>query len=142
MAVTPAQVGVEVGIPTPTADQETQWQSWLDQTYYLIERRYGAGYTTPTEADADYVVLQVVASRVRNVDFATQVDVAVDDGRISRRYSTDGGRTTLDDWWDFLDPELVDTTGGAFTISPTGEADVAYSDSLRNWRDVYNPDVE
>ena len=133
MAVTPAQVGVEVGIPTPTSEQQTQWQSWIDQAYYLIERRYGEGYTTPSVADVDYVVLKVVAAQVDPARYATQVDVQVDDARISRRFATTTGRRTLDDWWDFLDPDPVDTNGGAFTIDPTGEAD-SYCVDTRNWR--------
>lgn len=141
MAVTPADVGVEVGIPTPTSDQTAQWQSWIDQAYYLIERRYGAGYTTPTEADADYVVLKVVAAQANPSNYATQVDVQVDDARVSRRFATTTGRRTLDDWWDFLDPDPVDTNGGAFTITPYGEPDVAYADSHYGWRTALATDV-
>lgn len=131
MAVTPAQVGVEIGIPTPTSEQTAQWQSWIDQAYYLIERRYGVGYTSPTSADADYVVLMVVSEHAKHPDGSTRVAVAVDDASVSKEYSTSAGRVTLDDWWDFLDD--TDATSGAFTISPTGSADTCWTDT-QNWR--------
>jgi hypothetical protein len=132
MAVTPEQVGVEIGVPTPSDSQTAQWQTWIDQAYYLIERRYGADYSNPSTADADYVVLMVVAAHARHPDNSTQVDVSVDDASMSRRYTTSAGRVTLDDWWDFLDPDP--TTGGAFTITPYGEPDVAYADVAFDWR--------
>jgi hypothetical protein len=65
-------------------------------------------------------VLQAVAAHIRNPDDATQVDVAVDDGRVSKRYASGTGRVTIiDEWWDMLTP---DGSGfqGAFTISPYG----------------------
>lgn len=140
MSVTPEEVGIEIGIPTPSAEQLIQWQSWIEQAYYLIERRYGAGYSVPSAADADYVVLMVVSAHARHPDGSTRTDVQVDDARISKQFTTSYGRVTLDDWWDFLDPETV-AAGGAFTIRAAGEADVTYSDSRADWRDALVTDV-
>jgi hypothetical protein len=50
MAVTPAAGGRRDRRPHPFVDAQTaQWQTWIDQAYYLIERRYGADYTTPVD---------------------------------------------------------------------------------------------
>lgn len=76
------------------------------------------------QADLDYVVKHAVAEHVRHPDDATQVEVRVDDGSTSRRYTSGSGRVTiLDEWWDMLG--LLSTDAGAFTITPYGEPDPA-----------------
>jgi hypothetical protein len=122
MAVTPNDIAVELGRPTPTSVESAQWGSWIEQARYLIGKRLG-DINILDPADVDYVVLQAVAAHVRRPDDSTQVDIAIDDGRMSKRYESGAGRVTiLDEWWDLLTP---DGTGyaGAFTIAPAGSVD-------------------
>ena len=61
--------------------------------------------------------VEAVAAIVRNPDDATSVDVQIDDGRVSKRYSSSSGKVSLEDWWDTLWPE-VNTDASAFTVRP------------------------
>jgi hypothetical protein len=120
--VIPADIAVELGRPSLSSAEVDQWQSWIDQARYLIGKRLG-NVAALDQADVDYVVLQAVAAHVRNPEDATQVDVAVDDGRVSKRYATGTGRVTIiDEWWDLLTPDGSGAVG-AFTISPYGAPD-------------------
>ena len=115
MAVSPADVAVELGRPTPTGDTLAQWESWIVEARYLIGRRLG-DINALNQGDVDYVVKHAVADHIRNPDSATQVDVAVDDARVSRRYTSGAGRVTiLDEWWSLLTPQ-GGVLGGAYSI--------------------------
>lgn len=130
MSVTPADVAIELGRPTPTSEQAEQWQRWIDQALYLIGKRLG-DVTLLNQNDVDYVVLQSVAAHVRQPDNATQVDVAVDDARVSRRYTSGAGRVVIgDDLWALLDPDLT-TASGVGSTQMFGEPDSLESDL--NW---------
>lgn len=139
MAVIPDDVATELGRPAPTGVTAAQWQSWIRQGYYLIRKHYGASkYAALAVEDVDYVVLQAVAAQVRRPDDATQVDIAVDDGRVSRRYATGYGSVTIrDEWWALLDTPPT-AAGGAFTVTPYGAADFAGSDSRPDWRPAWS----
>jgi len=130
MTVTPNDVAVEVGRPTPlSAADEARIQSWIDQALYLIGKRYTVA--SLDTADVDYVVLMAVAAHARNPENSTQVDVSVDDASVSKRYSTSVGRVSIwDDLWDLLDPAV--SNDGAFTISPFGAPDRC-GDGPRGW---------
>lgn len=134
MSVTPDDVAVEIGRPTPLSPaDEARFQSWIDQALYLIGKRYTVD--SLDAADVDYVVLMAVAAHARNPENSTQVDVSVDDASVSKRYSTSVGRVSIwDDLWDLLDPDVSDD--GAFTISPFGATDrlgdLSYGDQA--WR--------
>ena len=68
--------------------------------------------TTIDQARLDYVVREAVVAQVRRPDDMTSVDIAVDDGRVSKRYSTSAGRVTIrDEWWDLLAPADSDLRG-------------------------------
>lgn len=129
MAVTPETIAVALGVAAPAADstQYAQWQMWIDDALMLIGARLG-DVTLLDQAALDYVVRKaVVAQTYRPTDGASQIDVSIDDGRISRRY--DGaGVTILDEWWDLLTPDGSGAVG-AFTISPYGAADSGWRDS-------------
>ena len=123
MSVTPADIAVELGVAAPTPAQEVQWQSWIDRALYLIGKRLDVA--TLDTADVDYVVLQAVIAHARNPESSTQVDVAIDDGRISKRYqSGPGGILILPEWWVLLDPNLIDSSGVGST-QMYGEPDVS-----------------
>lgn len=106
MPVTPVEIAAALGRPTPEQDSPAwaQWSMWINDALMLIEDRLG----DPTELDQtklDYVVREAVVAMVRRPDDSTQVDVAVDDGRVSKRFSSGAGRVRiLDEWWNLLDP--------------------------------------
>ena len=128
MSVTPSDIAVELGVAAPTPAQEAQWQSWIDRALYLIGKRLTVADLDP--ADVDHVVLQAVIAHARNPESSTQVDVAIDDGRISKRYSSGpGGVFILPEWWVLLDPQLADSSGVGST-QMYGEPDtVAWPES-------------
>lgn len=115
MTVTPTTIAVALGRTTPdeSSTEFAQWSMWITDALMLIDSRLG----DPAELDQaklDYVVREAVVAQVRRPDDATSVDVAVDDGRVSRTYRTSGGRVSIrDEWWDLLSPA---TKSGAFTI--------------------------
>lgn len=115
MAVTPETIAVALGrtTPDPTSTEYAQWSMWIADALMLISDRLG-DLTELDQAKLDYVVREAVATQVRRPDDATSVDVAVDDGRVSRTYRSGGGRVTIrDEWWDLLSPA---TKSGAFTV--------------------------
>ena len=113
MAVTPADIAVELGRPTPPdgSDQRLQWQSWIDQSLRAIARRarrLGTTIDALVPDDVDDVVLWAVVRRItRPVDGAesTTDQLQVDDGSVNqtRRYPTGHGDIhILDQWWEML----------------------------------------
>lgn len=121
--ITPEDIKVELGRSTSTQAEDEQWQRWIDEARYLIGKRLG-DIALLNEADVDYVVLHAVADHAKAPDNATQVDVAVDDARVSRRYSSGSGRVTiLDEWWYLLDPDLT-TSSSVGSTQMYGEPDV------------------
>lgn len=122
MTVIPDDIAVEVGRPTYSAAEDARWSVWISDARLLILARLG-NLDLLDQSVLDYVVRQAVAAQVRKPDDATQVDVAVDDGRVSRRYSSSAGRVViLDDWWSLLSSSGVGS--GAFTITPYGAPDL------------------
>jgi len=112
MTVTPAQIAVELGkaVPPSGSALDQQWQSWIDQAVYLIGKRLTIADLVP--ADVDYVVLQSVVAHARNPEDATQVDISVDDGSVSKRYASGSGRVRiLDELWGLLDPDMANESG-------------------------------
>jgi hypothetical protein len=126
MAVTPDVIAVALGRPLPATDSVSwqQWSMWIDDALFLIGRRLG----DPTLLDQgalDYVVREAVKAMVLRPDDATQVDIAVDDARVSKRYTSGSGRVTiLNEWWDLLSP--ASATSGAFSVRPYGAPDVVF----------------
>lgn len=125
MAVTPANVAVDLGRATPatgSADYQ-QWQQWISDALLLLrvgDRQHaGLGDLSLLDQDTvDYVVRRAVVDHVKRPDNATQVDIQVDDGRVSRRYESGKGRVViLDEWWDMLTPESA--PDGAFSVRPS-----------------------
>ena len=124
MAVTPATIAVALGLPAPAADSAEwqQWALWINDALMLIEARLGDS-SELDQGKLDYVVREAVVAQVRRPDDATSVDIAVDDGRVSRSYRTSSGRVTIrDEWWGLLKPGAV--AGAAFSITPGGRANL------------------
>ena len=138
MAVTAHEVAIELGRPTPLDDAtESQWQSWIDLAVRLITRRaasLGVDFGTLDYETVDDVVLLAVVEHARNPDGVDSYDIAVDDGRETRRYRHSSGRITIrDEWWGWLFPTSVQ---GAFTTLTYGEPDSARAWSSTTEREL------
>ncbi|MBK6556115.1 MAG: hypothetical protein KBG78_05740 [Dermatophilaceae bacterium] len=131
MTVTPDQVALTLGDSCPTPVPYEQWDMWISDATLLITdwaTRNGYTFAGLDSATVDYVIRESVALKVKRPDSATQVDVAVDDGRVSRRYESSTGQITiLPEWWDLLTPAASTSSGGAFSVSPYFEPDTVSS---------------
>lgn len=115
MAVTVGDIAIALGRETPADGslEEQQWQMWINDALLLIEARLG-NPADLNQANLDYVVREAVVAQIRRPDDATSVEVGVDDGRVTRRYTTARGRVFIrDEWWQLLDPA---GKTGAFTV--------------------------
>lgn len=107
MSVTPADIAVALGRTAPAlgSTEHDQWAMWVADALMLITARLG-DVNLLDQDRLDYVVREAVVAQVRRPDDVTSVDVAVDDGRVSKRYSSGSGRVTIrDEWWALLSPE-------------------------------------
>lgn len=126
MAVTPADVAVTLGRPAPAdgTPEFAQWSLWISYAERAIVRRAERLCIDPDTLDADdvaMVVREAVAAKVRNPDGIKRTDVAIDDGRISKDYTTGTGQVTiLPEWWAILFPGAE---SGAFSVRPGFEPD-------------------
>lgn len=115
MPVTTQTIAVALGLTVPETDSPTeqQWEMWIGDALMLIEDRLGDPALLD-QAKLDYVVREAVVAHIRKPDDATRVAVSVDDGSVSRNYTSGRGRVTIiDEWWDLLSPAIK---SGAFTI--------------------------
>ena len=111
MPVTSAEVGVELGVVSPTAQQAQQWDSWISQALYLIGKRI-EDVATLDPVDVDYVVLQAVVAHARQPGAESQRTVSVDDASVSMTYAKGAGRVFIsDELWGLLDPDLMNQSG-------------------------------
>jgi hypothetical protein len=123
VAVNPDVVAVALGRTAPESPEFEQWDMWISDALMLIGARLvgeGDGQVASLDdldqTQLDYVVREAVVAQVRRPDDATEIDVRVDDGGVSRKYRSGAGRVTIrDEWWDLLSP--TDSTSGAFSIS-------------------------
>lgn len=114
--VTAGDVGIALGRPTLTTAESIRIDHWIQGAYLVIRGRLG----DLSELDQDeltWVVTEAVAARAQNPDGAEQVDVQVDDGRVSRRYGDASQQIViLPEWWERLSPKKAPR--GAFAIRP------------------------
>jgi hypothetical protein len=127
--VTPANIAIAAGKPTPStgSDTEQQWQMWIDDALMLInDRATKQGVTTIDQVKIDYVIREAVVDHVKRPDDATQVTVSVDDGSTSKLYRSGAGRVRiLDEWWSMLG---LTELSGAFSLdmAPSCSAHLAW----------------
>lgn len=99
VGVTPDDIAARLGRPLTSAEA-TQVPVWIGDAEWLISQRADRLGVTVDPDVASRVVALAVTAMAQRPDDATQVDVAVDDGRVSRRYSSSTGRVAiLDEWW-------------------------------------------
>lgn len=114
--VTPNDIATALGLAALDAIKAAQWQSWIDQALYLIGREYPS--SALDQAAVDHVVLTSVAEYARawRLTAESRVDVAIDDGRISRAYTRDIGPFSIAaSLLALLEPVPL-SAGGAFMI--------------------------
>lgn len=132
MAVTPADIAIELGAaaPDPGSPQHAQWSMWIEDALNQIKwraARLSIAFAGLDSEQIDYVVRLAVAGHVRNPDSATQVSVAVDDASTSKMYRSGAGRVVIDDdWWDLLG--LMRSSSDAFSVDTAGTAMSAHRD--------------
>ena len=130
MAVTPSDVAVELGRPTPL-DPATaqQWQKWIDRAYRMVQRRaekLGVDYATlDQDTLADVITYAIVRRISRPVDGAEsttdQIGVDVGNWQQTRRYSRgEGDIFFLDSWWADLG---LGGPGDVYSLQMTGAPD-------------------
>jgi hypothetical protein len=121
VTVTVTDIAVALGREEPDSGsvEARQWEMWVGDALMLIEARLGDP-SKLNQLNLGYVVREAVVAQVRRPDDATSVEVAVDDGRVAKRYTSSRGRVFIrDEWWRLLDPN---GKTGAFTVDLAGTA--------------------
>ena len=97
------QIEDRLGRPLTEAEQR-QVPLWIGDAEAAIERRMSRlGVSEVDLNDRVRVVQKAVTARANGPDDATRVDIAVDDGRVGKTYSSSTGEVTIkDEWWDEL----------------------------------------
>lgn len=124
MYAQPDDVAVHLGRPLSSSEtsQFALWISWLEGD---ILRRIPDVAIDP--AIANRAIVQSIAAYLDNPTSATQIQVSVDDGSITRTYSSASGRVEILPalWADLGYLE----GGGAFSVTPYGAPDTVISDA-------------
>jgi hypothetical protein len=128
VTVTAAEIAIALGSTPPESGgpDDLQWAMWINDALMLIEARLGDPALLNQDR-LDYVVREAVVAQVRRPDDATSVEIAVDDGRVARRYSSSRGRVYIrDEWWALLDPNPA--SSGAFAIDTMPTTGLIHAD--------------
>ena len=120
MAVTTDDIAKRLGRSLSTAEV-AQVEAWIGDAEWLIDSR-AARLGLSVDPDVqDRVVALAVVEMARNPQNETQVDVAIDDGRVSKRYSSSTGKVGItDEWWSWLG---LAGSSSAFSTRPGFEPD-------------------
>ena len=105
---------------TLTEAEQRQVPIWIEDAEAAIERRMSRlGVPQVDMGDRVRVVQKAVTAMARRPDDATRVDVAVDDARVGKTYSSSTGEVTIkDEWWDELGlTEPAASTGWSGSIA-------------------------
>lgn len=133
MTVTLESIATILGRDTPDLGSLTanQWNQWIADARMLIEAR-PLVFDDLNQERLDYVVREAVVAHVRRPDDSTSVEVAVDDGRVAKRYSSASGRVRiLDEWWDLLDPGQGEQKAYEINTAPASSLTHADACALR-----------
>lgn len=106
------QIEDRLGRPLTEAEQR-QVPLWIEDAEAAIEHRMQRlGVTQVDLTVRSRVVQKAVTAMAKRPDDATRVDIAVDDARVGKTYSSSTGEVTIkEEWWD----ELGLTEPGAST---------------------------
>lgn len=111
------------------------WVDWVFADVYAAAAAAGMDPHGLDPTQLDRFVIESVLYRLAHPDDATQVDVQVDDARVSRRYSSSTGQFVYQaEWWGWLDipaPVRAGENRGAFTVTPYGAPDAGVVDAWR-----------
>ncbi len=117
--------------PPSGSTQYDQWTMWINDAVMLIRTEAARRGVDPVDLDqavVDYVTREAVVAQVRRPDDATSVEIAVDDGREARRYSSSRGRVTiLPEWWELLFP-TAPKSGKAYAVDTVAQCAVVHAD--------------
>ncbi len=124
MTVTPDDIQKRLGRPLPTPTPQAElFQIWIDEAILLITTRATKSGVTLDPDMLDLVVARAVTAMARRPTDETQIDVSIDDGRVSKRYSSSTGQVTITgEWWDLLG---LGDEAESFSITPTWQRDCA-----------------
>ena len=109
-----SDVAAHLGRPLSAAEtgQVELWIGWLEAD--IDARLPGMPFEVVT---AQRVIVQSIAAYMDNPTAATQVSFQVDDGAVTKRYTSSSGRVqVLPELW--ADLGYVEASGSAFTIVP------------------------
>ena len=115
---------------SPRDDNErAQWDMWIrDAQLEVSAGPSGAASIDLATLDQDRlqrVIRDAVVAKIRRPDDATQVEIAVDDGRVSRVYQSSTGSIFIrPEWWTFLG---LTGSQSAFSTRPGFQSDRACS---------------
>ena len=105
----------------PLDDNErAQWDMWIRDAQIEIsagpDGKQLIDLNTLDQDRLSKVIRDAVVAKVRRPDDATQVDISIDDGRVSKIYQSSTGSIYIrPEWWSLLG--LV-APAGAFSIRP------------------------
>ena len=107
------QIEDRLGRPLTEAEQR-QVPLWIGDAEAAIERRMSRlGVSQVDLNDRMRVVQKAVTAMAKRPDDATRVDIAVDDARVGKTYSSSTGEVTIkDEWWDELGLTVPGVTTG------------------------------
>lgn len=113
--ITPENIGTEIGRPLTPAET-AQAALWIGNLQVLLPRLVGASINDLDSATLDLVMTLAIADRMQNPSGRTSREVAIDDGRVTDRFTERAyGFRILPEWLDWLRPAH---SGEAFTIRP------------------------
>ena len=93
------------------------WEQWVQSDIEAAARHAGRDPYQLDPVQVERFVIEACLYRLQHPDDATQVDVAVDDASVSRRYTSSTGQLTyLPAWWGWLGLPDPSVPAGAFTI--------------------------
>ena len=127
MGVSPATINALRPLTDAEAALVALWVDWVFADVQAVATAAGVDAFGLDLAQVDRFIIEAVLYRLAHPDDATQVDVQVDDARVSRRYSSSTGQFVYQPgWWAWLGlpvPALPGVSSGAFTVTPYGAPD-------------------
>lgn len=91
-------------------------EMWIRDAAMQIRLRFPGRVDDLDPEAVAFVIREAVAAKAARPDSASRVQIAVDDGSVTKDYTTSTGQVSIgDDWWDLLAGTLPGPRG-AFSI--------------------------